>query len=123
MSITNNPQQANTGESKSIAIISYLTPIGWIIAYIMYGNNKSAFAIYHLRQTLLLMIISLGVYVIQSMFLFVPYIGWLITILSMGLNMALLVLWIIGLIAAINGEEKPIPLIGGKAQKIFSKLG
>ncbi|AHF14731.1 DUF4870 domain-containing protein [Niabella soli] len=116
------PQGINDNESKTIAVISYLTPIGWIIAYVMHHNNKSVFASYHLRQTLLLMLISLGVYVVQTMLLFIPYIGWLITLFSMVLNIGLLVLWVIGLIAAINGEEKPIPLIGEKAQLLFAKI-
>jgi uncharacterized membrane protein len=32
------------------------------------------------------------------------------------------VLWVMGLISAINGEEKPMPLIGEKAQEIFKNL-
>ncbi|MCC7400117.1 MAG: hypothetical protein IT214_01420 [Chitinophagaceae bacterium] len=122
MNTTNNPQQANNSDSKNIAIISYLTPIGWIIAYAMYSSNKSSLAIYHLRQTLLLMIVALGIYAIQTTLLFVPHIGWMVTILSMVLNLSLLVLWGIGLIAAVNGEEKPIPLVGEKAQQLFIKI-
>ena len=34
----------------------------------------------------------------------------------------LFVLWIIGLIGAINGEQKPIPLIGDRAQSMFSGI-
>jgi uncharacterized membrane protein len=37
-------------------------------------------------------------------------------------KVGLLILWIIGFIGAINGEQKPIPLIGEKAQSIFSGI-
>ncbi len=51
--------------------------------------------------------------------LFVSF--WLSTILSL-LGIAFLVLWIMGFIAAINGEEKPMPLIGEKAQELFKGI-
>jgi uncharacterized membrane protein len=33
-----------------------------------------------------------------------------------------LILWVMGLVAAVNGEQKPIPVIGEKAQEIFKDL-
>ena len=32
------------------------------------------------------------------------------------------ILWIIGLIGAINGEKKPIPILGERAQVMFSTI-
>jgi uncharacterized membrane protein len=32
------------------------------------------------------------------------------------------ILWIIGLIGAINGEKKPIPFLGERAQVMFSTI-
>lgn len=110
-------------DGKTIAIISYLTIIGWVIAFVMYGNNKSKLAIYHLRQNLLLMIVAVAVYIVQTMLLVVPYIGWLINISFMVINIGFFVLWVIGLIGAINGEEKPMPVVGEKAQQLFKKIG
>jgi len=34
----------------------------------------------------------------------------------------LFILWIIGLLGAINGDTKPIPLIGERAQAMFSNI-
>lgn len=34
-----------------------------------------------------------------------------------------ILLWLVGLIAAINGATKPIPLIGKKAQEVFAGIG
>jgi len=33
-----------------------------------------------------------------------------------------LIMWIIGIIGAINGERKPIPFIGEQAQRTFSNI-
>ena len=105
-------------DSKTIAIISYITPIGWLVAYFgMYANNKSSLAGYHLRQTLLLYIIGFALNILTNMF-FWGFMFWIGGLLSL----ALLIFWIIGLISAVNGEEKPIPLIGDAAQKMFHNL-
>ena len=43
----------NTGtvqEGKTIAIISYITIIGLIIAFIMNQSKKNSFASFHIRQ-------------------------------------------------------------------------
>ena len=109
-------------DGKTIAIISYLTIIGWVIAYVMNSNNKSQIAIYHIRQSLFLMLAGIVLYTIQTMLLLIPFLGWLIALLSIPIGIGLLILWILGLIAAINGEEKPMPLIGEKAQELFKGI-
>jgi len=120
MSTETNPTPAASGiDGKTIAIISYLTWIGWIIAFVLYNSNKSKLAAYHLRQTLALMILSILVYIVQIMLIFIPFLGWAVAIL---LWIGLVVLWVLGLVAAFNGEEKPIPVIGPMAQNTFSGI-
>lgn len=109
--------------SKTVALLSYITVIGWIVAYVMNSNQKSSLGSYHLRQTIFLYIIAICLYIAEILLLFIPFIGWLISLLLMFAGIGLFVLWIIGLIAAINGEHKPIPLIGKKAQELFHGLG
>ena len=124
--IMENEKNSNSNmqgiDGKTIAIISYLTIIGWVIAYVMNSNNKSQIAIYHIRQSLFLMLAGIVFYIVQTMLLLIPYLGWLIALLSIPIGLALLILWIMGLISAINGEEKPIPLIGAKAQQVLSSI-
>jgi len=122
MSTETNPTPAPAAsgmDGKTIAIISYFTWIGWIIAFVMFNSNKSRLAAYHLRQSLTLMILGILVYIVQIMLIFIPFLGWAIAVL---LWIGLVVLWVFGLIAAINGEEKPMPVIGLTAQNIFSGI-
>ena len=120
MSNGTNPTPASSGtDAKTIAIVSYLTWIGWIIAFVLFNNSKSQFAAYHLRQSLALMILGILVYIIQIMLIFIPILGWAIAVL---LWIGLVVLWVMGLIAAINGEEKPMPVIGNMSQNLFSGI-
>lgn len=81
-------------DSKLTGIIAYLGLIGFVIAYVA-GDKEGAK--FHLNQAL---VINLA-FLITA----VPIIGWLLSI-------PLLILWIMGLIAAINEEEKPIPVLG-----------
>ncbi|HEU5168457.1 MAG TPA: hypothetical protein VFU29_23090 [Chitinophagaceae bacterium] len=122
MSTETNPTPAPAAsgmDGKSIAIISYFTWIGWIIAFVMFNSNKSQLAAYHIRQSLLLMILGILCYIVQIMLIFVPFLGWAIIFL---LWIGLVVLWVLGLVAAINGQEKPIPVVGALAQNIFSGI-
>ena len=104
-------QQTHSSNAQLIAIISYLAFIGWIIAFILYQNDKSELAIYHLRQSL-----GLNILGIFGMFLFwIPFIGWIASILFF-------VLWIMGFISAAQGETKPIPLVGDFFQDLFKGI-
>lgn len=101
-------------KGKNIAIISYLTIIGSIIAILMNNENKSEFASYHIRQ-------ALG---INLMYLLLSYIvggfdSWMI---SISFWIFMFALWIYGFIGAINGEKKESPIVGKLFQNIFKNL-
>ena len=112
--------QAATDNGKATAIVSYLSLLGWLIAYFaLHAPNKTSLGSYHLRQTLLLMLCAVGMQVLAMILIFVmPFLALILWVGWIGL----LVLWIIGFIAAINGEEKPMPIIGEKAQELFRNI-
>ena len=113
---------SSTDDGKLASIVSYFTIVGWLIAYFaFYQNNKTTLASYQLRQTLLFHIISMIVSYASGAILFSPDVSFGLTILWF-LRVALFVLWIIGLLGAINGDRKPIPLIGERAQSLFSGI-
>lgn len=102
-------------DSKNIAIIAYLTLIGLIIAFVMNNQNKNGFASFHIRQSLGLMLTSL----VCSFVNFIPFIGWLLYI---PLLIMLLIMWVSGLMNAINNKEQPIMLLGKKYMEWFKNL-
>ena len=102
-------------EGKTMAIISYITVIGTLIAFIMNQNKHNYFASFHIRQALGIFILWLIVNFIQRYSDF----GWLNTVLGIGV----FVLWIFGLLGAIQGEEKRIPLFGDQFQEWFRNIG
>lgn len=103
-------------EDKSTAIISYITLIGFIVAIIIHSNKKTRIGSYHLRQSLGLILTAIAFMIGGFVFAFIPVLGWLI---SLAAWIALLVLWVMGLMAAINGEFKPVPVVGELFQKWF----
>lgn len=118
---TSNPPVAVTqplasGEDKTIAIVSYLTLIGFIVALILHGSKKTALGAYHLRQSLGLMITSIVVMIAGMVLAFIPFLGWLA---DLALWVGVIVLWFTGFLAAMKGEQKPVALIGQHFEKWF----
>ncbi|MEK6822280.1 MAG: DUF4870 domain-containing protein [Nanoarchaeota archaeon] len=102
---------ANTGESKLFAFLAYLLGIiGFLIVLLLKKNDK--FAMYHAKQSLVLFIASVIVGIVGG---FVPVIGWFV-ILPVG-YLLVFILAIIGIINALTGKEKALPLIGKYAAK------
>jgi uncharacterized membrane protein len=106
-------------DQKTIGWVSYLTLIGWIIALVSYNGSpdKSSLARFHIKQSLGLFATGFVLYfAIFVTVIIIPFLFFLIPIVYIGI----FVLWILGLISAVNGEEKPVPLLGDFYQKTFT---
>ena len=110
------PSSASGAEDKTVAIIAYLTLIGFIVAIIIHMNKKTKLGAFHLRQVLGFVLTGIAVVFCEFVLIFIPILGWL-CILALWVSM--LVLWILGLVAAINGQMKPMPVVGPLYQKWF----
>ena len=89
-------------DKKTTGWVAYITWIGFIVA-ICAGDKEGAK--FHLNQALVILIAN----TIGIIFSFIPIIGWIIGSLW---NIFVFICWILGLIAAINEEEKEVPLLG-----------
>ena len=52
MSTDTPPPAAPVKEDSTVAILSYITIIGFIVAIILHGNKKTSLGSFHLRQAL-----------------------------------------------------------------------
>jgi uncharacterized membrane protein len=101
-------------KQKTMAILAYITLIGWIISYLEFkkSTEKSTLVNYHLGQSLGLIITSILLSIVSGVVLaIIPSLGsifYLILLIPF-------VLLLLGIVAANNEVEKPVPLIG----KIF----
>ena len=103
---------SNQTDPKIIAIISYLTIVGWV-AGMMMNKEKSSFASFHLRQ-------SLGAQLMWTtgpMIAWVPVAGW---VAGPTLMLGGIVFGVIGIVAAIQGREQEVPILGKYFQEWFA---
>lgn len=117
MENTNTPTQQ---EDKTVAVVAYITLIGFIVAIIMHGSNKTKLGSYHLKQALGLIAVAVASWILMMIIAFIPFVNLLLFILAPVIYIGILVLLIMGIIAAANGQEKPLPLIGGLSAKLFA---
>ena len=114
----NTATAAVSTEDKTVAIVSYLTLIGFVVAVVIHGNNKTRLGAFHLRQSLGLILASLAMFPVGFILGFIPILGWLT---GFALWIGFIVFWVLGLIAALNGQQKPVPVLGEKFQTWFNK--
>ncbi len=101
-------------EGKTNAIISYLTIIGTIIAIILNNSKKNEFASFHIRQ-----MVGLNVLYFINHWIVYKYAGWL----AGGImGVVVFVLWLIGFMGVVNGDEKKVPIFGDHFQDWFKSL-
>lgn len=86
-----------------VAVISYFTLIGWVVAMVIYDKHQSSLASFHLRQ-------SLGLIITGAVLSLIPLVGWI-------LNIGVLLAWAVGLYGAIRGLENKVPLLSGFYQQ------
>lgn len=89
-----------------IALISYLTSIGWLMALAMHLQErpKNEFSRFHLRQ-------SFGVHAFFLLVVLAYQLRlseWFIAIASI----AVFIFWLIGTLAALQGHKRRLPFIG-----------
>ncbi|MBR2041419.1 MAG: DUF4870 domain-containing protein [Oscillospiraceae bacterium] len=89
--------------NKLMAAISYI----WILFLVpLFAAKDDAFARYHANQGLLLFLVS----IILGIIGIIPLIGTAIAAVG---GIVTFVFMILGIINALKGEMKPLPLIGG----------
>lgn len=102
-------------DGKVIAIVSYITLIGLIVAFIMNNDKKIPLASFHIRQSLGLVLSAL----VLSFVNIIPILGQVVYLVG---GVFLLVLWVMGLIGAINQKQEPVPVLGARFQEWFNSI-
>ncbi len=87
--------------NRAVAALGYIL---FFIPLLVDGNNEEYK--FHANQGLVLLIVSLIVNIIPR---FIPWIGLIIALIG---GILVLVLCIMGIINALNGEQKELPIIG-----------
>jgi uncharacterized membrane protein len=101
-------------QANVAALLSYLAGfITGIIFYVIEKDNK--FVRFHAMQS----IIAFGaLFVLNMVLAFIPFIGW---VLMPIVSIVSLILWILLMVKAYQGESFKLPIAGDMAEKQVSK--
>ncbi len=109
--------EKDVNEGKAFAIISYVLNFFrlpfWLVPLIMRNNE---YALYHAKQCMILWLLGMVSGVICIPLAFIPCVGWVAIVVML---VGILVINVLGLINAMNGQAKPLPIIGVYAEKWF----
>ena len=97
-SVKSTPKEKNTGMA-AVAYILFFIPL-------LTDAKDDAFVKYHVKQGLVLFIVEIIVWIIGSI------LPWGLHVITQLLNLGVFILIILGIMNAIQGEKKPLPLIG-----------
>jgi|AP45_3_1055517.scaffolds.fasta_scaffold138202_2 uncharacterized membrane protein len=100
-------------QGKTLAIVSYFTFVGVLIALIMNLEKKNPFTTFHIRQMFGLIIMLIVSNVTEKYM--DSWLGTILWFITFGC-------WLFGLYCAYKGEYKEIPYIGRKFQEWFRNI-
>ena len=98
----NKPAGSAPHKNTLMAVLSYLGPLV-IVSYIV--ANKDPFVKFHIKQGLVLLLANLIVW-------FGLRLSWMFWPLWQIVNLGILILAIMGIINAVKGVEKELPIVG-----------
>ncbi len=100
-------------ENKAMAVLAYIL---FFIPLLTGAHKTSVFARYHTNQGTVLAITSIiwsiAYGILSAILVFIPYIGWLLMIIIGLTGFILPVFCIVGIVNAVNGQMKPLPIVG-----------
>ncbi len=103
-----DPNMFKKEEKDSIALLSY---IGILCLVPLLGRKENKFTQYHAKQGFVLFICEIATILIA----WIPILGWFIGMIAW---IIWLVLSVIGIMNVVNGEKKPLPVLGQFAKKV-----
>jgi uncharacterized membrane protein len=110
-----NATGATSGLSDDAASgLAYLTFIPAIIFLVVAPYNTNPKIKFHAWQSIFLCGVWVCVWIVNTVLLAIPFIGWAIAFL---LGLSLFVLWLVTIIQAFQGKRFVIPVIGALAAK------
>ncbi len=114
------PQASATtgGMTDNVAgMLAYVTIIPAIIFLVMEPYNKNRFVRFHAFQNLFFAVAWIVLWIALSIIAHIPILGWLTILIWPLIGLGGLILWIILLLKANQGQMWKLPVIGDMAEK------
>jgi uncharacterized membrane protein len=100
----------NTGMA-ALAYVLFFIPL-------LSDAKNDSFVKFHVKQSLVLLITSIGWSLCGRFLAYLPVLGWIVGgLVGTVISILLLILWVKGLINALNGKQEELPVIGKYASQ------
>jgi uncharacterized membrane protein len=102
-------------EGKTMAIVSYITIIGTLVAFFVNKDVKNPFTSFHIRQ-------ALGLWLLQMIlgYFISGFDSWMVT---SSFWLFFISLFLFGVFGAATGKLNSVPVLGSFFQKLFATIG
>lgn len=111
------------GMSDNIAgMLAYVTIIPAIVFLVMEPYNKSRFIRFHSFQNIFFHVAWFVLWVVLATVAHIPFLGWLTILVWPMIGLGGLILWIVLLLKAYQGQMFKLPFIGDLAEKQANTL-
>jgi uncharacterized membrane protein len=98
-------------------MLAYVTIIPAIVFLVVAPYNRDRFIRFHAWQCIFLCIAWTVLWIVLSIFAHIPFLGWLSILLWPLIGLGGLILWIVLLLKANQGQMFKLPMIGDMAEK------
>lgn len=95
--------------NKVMAILAYLS---WLVIIPLFAAKESKFARFHCNQGIVLAIAELVAGIVIGVLKGIPVIGWIFGLVGGLIELACVIMLVIGILNAANGQAKDLPVIG-----------
>ncbi len=102
-------KSATSDNDKLMGVLAYL---GILVIIPIVAGGKSKFVKYHANQGLVNLLFYIIIGVATAVIAFIPYVNFIL-IFAWLIYLIPTIFAILGIINVVNGEQKPLPLIGG----------
>jgi uncharacterized membrane protein len=106
------------GMSDNVAgMLAYITIIPAIVFLVMEPYNKSRFIRFHSFQNIFFHVAWFVLWIVLATVAHIPFLGWLTILVWPLIGLGGLILWIVLLLKAYQGQMFKLPFIGDLAEK------
>ena len=112
-------KSSSTNNAKTAAALSYIL-IGVIWYFVDEAVRKDAYAKFHVKQAINLMLFSIAASVALSILMVTIILIPIVMLLGPVVQLVTLVLCVLGIINAAQDKQKELPIIGQYAEKYLS---
>jgi uncharacterized membrane protein len=112
------PVQSTSGLTDNVAgMLAYVTIIPAILFLVIEPYNRSRFVRFHAFQSIFFALAWTALWIVLSFLVHIPFLGWLTILIWPLVGLAGLVIWLVLLLKANQGQMWKLPVIGDMAEK------